>query len=209
MTRTIALVVGVAAVVMGSKLLIENALGLNLEPFARAWLDDAGIGAAATIVLLLTADILLPIPSSLVMVLSGAAFGTAAGSVIALVGSIGGEWLGFEIVRRYGRRASGSLVGDDEIARLERLFKRHGAAAVAVTRALPVVMETMSIVAGLSGMRRRDFLLASLAGTLPIVVLYAYAGAASRAMDSALPAVIMLIAVAGLGWIVYRARVSD
>ena len=84
------------------------------------------------------------------MVLSGAAFGVLWGSVISLVGSIGGEWLGFELVRRYGRRASARIVGDDEIQRLERMFARHGAVAVVVTRALPVVMETMSVVAGLS-----------------------------------------------------------
>ena len=34
------------------------------------------------------------------MVLSGAAFGVLWGSVFSLVGSIGGEWLGFELVRR-------------------------------------------------------------------------------------------------------------
>lgn len=209
MRRTIALVVSVAAVVMGSKLLIENVLGVDLEPLARAWLTQAGAGGAAAVIALLAIDILLPIPSSLVMILSGAAFGVVGGSAIALVGSIGGEWLGFELVRRYGRRASARLVGDEEFVRLDRLFTRHGTAVIVISRALPVVMETMSVVAGLSDMRRRDFLLASLAGTLPIVAVYAYAGATSRAMDSVLPAVVIVIAVTGLGWIVYRTRLSD
>src|SRR5687768_8096134 len=114
MRRTIALVVSVAAVVIGSKLLIENVLGLDLAPLARRWMADAGAGGAAAVIALLAVDILLPIPSSLVMILSGAAFGVVGGSAIALVGSIGGEWLGFELVRRYGRRASARLVGDEE-----------------------------------------------------------------------------------------------
>jgi uncharacterized membrane protein YdjX (TVP38/TMEM64 family) len=80
---------------------------------------------------------------------------------------------------------------------------------VVVTRALPVVMETMSVVAGLSKMNRGSFLVASLLGTAPIVVVYAYAGAVSRQTGSLVPAVIMLIAVAGLGWIVFRARIAD
>ena len=115
------------------------------------------------------------------MVLSGAAFGVAWGSLVALVGSIAGEWIGFELVRRYGRGVSRGFVGADEFERFSVFFERHGTLAVMLTRPLPVVMETMSLVAGLSTMSRAAFLGASLAGTAPIVVIYAYAGAVSRA----------------------------
>jgi uncharacterized membrane protein YdjX (TVP38/TMEM64 family) len=142
------------------------------------------------------------------MVLSGAAFGVVWGSVLSLAGSIAGEWLGFELVRRYGRGMSRRLVGDEEVRQLETLFARHGAAAVAVTRALPIIMETMSVVAGLSGMRRSTFLISSLIGTLPIVIIYAYAGAVSRQMGSIVPALVIVIAMAGAAWIWYRARVQ-
>lgn len=209
MRRTAILVGSVAGAIIASKILFENVLGIRIEPLLESWIVHAGAGSAATVVTLLAADLFLPIPSSLVMVLSGAAFGVVWGALIALVGSVGGEWLGFELVRRYGRRASTKIVGDEEIARLSRLFARHGAAAVAVTRALPVVMETMSVVAGLSTMTRRVFLIASLAGTAPIVFVYAYAGAVSRQTGSLVPAIVMLVAVAALGWIVYRARMSD
>ena len=194
----------VAGFVVGSKLLIENVLGLSLEGMASQWLAAAGPGSAAAIVMLLAADVFLPVPSSLVMVLSGAAFGTVWGSIFSLVGSIGGEWLGFELVRRYGRRASAALVGDEEVARLSTFFERYGTAAIVMTRPLPIVMETMSVVAGLSTMRRATFLIASLVGTIPIVVVYAYAGAKSREVGNLLPAVVMLVAVAGMAWLVYR-----
>lgn len=209
MKRTLLLIGGVAAFVIISKLLVENVLGADLEPWLQSFVTHAGVGSAAVVIALLASDILLPIPSSLVMILSGVAFGVLWGSVIALVGSIGGEWLGFEIVRKYGRRASARLVGDDEVERLARVFARHGAVAVIVTRALPVVMETMSIVAGLSRMRRSTFLLSSLIGTLPIVVVYAYAGAVSRQTGSLVPAIVIALAVGGLGWVIYRARLSD
>ena len=209
MKRTVILIVSVAAAIIASKLLIENVLGYQLDPLMQAWLAHRSSGTATLIVGLLAADLFLPIPSSLVMVLSGAAFGVGWGAALSLVGSVGGEWLGFELVRRYGRRASARIVGDDEIDRLSRVFKQHGAAAIAVTRALPVVMETMSVVAGLSTMKRSTFLIASLIGTAPIVVVYAYAGAVSRQTNSLVPAVVMLIAVAGFGWILYRMRISD
>lgn len=204
MRRWLLLLVLVAGVVVASKLLIEDVIGLSLDGLASAWLADAGPGSAAAIVILLAADVLLPVPSSLIMVLSGAAFGVVWGSLFSLAGSVAGEWLGFELVRRYGRRAASALVGGDELARLGAFFDRHGAAAVVMTRPLPIVMETISVVAGLSAMGRGTFLLASLAGTAPIVVVYAYAGAKSREVGSLLPAVVMLVAVAGMGWMVYR-----
>jgi uncharacterized membrane protein YdjX (TVP38/TMEM64 family) len=207
--RTLILIASVAAAVVGSKLLIENVLGIQLDTLVQAWVSHPNSGSAALIVGLLAADLFLPIPSSLVMVLSGAAFGVGWGSALSLIGSIGGEWLGFELVRHYGRRASARMVGDDEIERLSRVFQKHGAAAVAVTRALPVVMETTSVVAGLSSMQRSTFLIASFIGTAPIVVVYAYAGAMSRETNSLVPAIVMLIAVAALGWIIYRVRMAD
>ena len=209
MKRWALLIGSVAAAIILSKLLIENVLGIDVSGFVSSWIRGAGAGSAATIIALLAADLFLPIPSSLIMVLAGAAFGVAGGAALSIVGSVGGEWLGFELVRKYGRRASASIVGDDEIDRLSRVFNKHGAAAIAVTRARPVVMETMSVVAGLSTMPRSTFLIASLVGTAPIVVVYAYAGALSRETGSTVPAIVMLIAVAAFGWILYRVRIEN
>jgi hypothetical protein len=118
----------VAGAVILSKLLIENVLGIQLDTLVESWMARAGTGGGAfAVVTLLAADLFLPIPSSVIMVLSGAVFGVLWGSLFSLVGSIGGEWLGFELVRRYGRRASSKMVGDDELERLGRVFERHGA----------------------------------------------------------------------------------
>lgn len=206
MTRWLGLTVLVVALVIGSKLLLENVLGIDTEAAATAWLGAAGPGSALLIVALLAADVFLPVPSSVVMVLSGAAFGVVQGALLALAGSVLGEWLGFELVRRYGRGVATRMVGADDLARFGRFFERHGAAAVVVTRPLPIVMETMSVVAGLAGMHRTTFLVASVAGTLPIAVLYAYAGSVSRELGNLLPAVVILVALGAAGWLVYRAR---
>jgi len=208
MKRTLWLIGGVAAAIIASKLLLENVLGVNIDAMAERWIASAGTGSAAVLISLLAADLFLPIPSSLVMVLSGAAFGVVGGSALSLVGSVGGEWLGFELVRRYGIGVSRRIVGDEELARMRDVMARHGAAAVVVTRALPVVMETMSVVSGLSDMSRWTFLKASLLGTVPVVVIYAYAGAVSRATNSIVPAVVMLVAVAGTAWVWYRTRMA-
>jgi uncharacterized membrane protein YdjX (TVP38/TMEM64 family) len=208
MKRWAILTLTVVGVVVGSKLLIENVLGFDLEALVSGWLANAGPRSAAAIVLLLASDVILPVPSSLVMVLSGAAFGVGWGSLIALVGSIVGEWLGFELVRTFGRGFAASCVGDDDFQRFSQLLDRHGALAVVLTRPLPIVMETMSLIAGLSRMRRTTFLMASLVGTAPIVLVYAYAGAESRRLGSVVPAVVILVSVTALGWLWYRSRLA-
>lgn len=207
MKRTLTLTLLVAAAVIASKLLIEDVLGIPLESTARAWIENPGTSGAVAVVSLLALDVFLPVPSSVIMVLSGALFGVVPGALLALAGSVSGEWLGFELVRRYGQRMAIALIGKDEVDKFYGFFERHGIMAIIVTRPLPVVMETMSVIAGLSHMSRGAFLAASLAGTAPIVFVYSYAGAASREAGSLVPAAVILASVFGAGWLWYRSRV--
>jgi uncharacterized membrane protein YdjX (TVP38/TMEM64 family) len=202
------LIGGVAVAVIATKVVAEDLLGMNLAAAATTWIADAGVGGAITIGLLLAADILLPVPSSLVMVLSGAAFGVWWGALLSLAGSIGGEWLGFELARKFGVSLSTRLVGEEDMTDMRVVMARHGAVAVMVTRALPVVMETMSVVAGLSAMKRSTFLITSLAGTFPVALAYAYAGALSRQMNNVIPAAVILAGVTVTAWVWYRARIT-
>ncbi len=204
MTRPLIVIASVAACVIVSKLLLENVFGIDLSTWATIWIEHAGTGSAIAVVALLATDLVLPVPSSFVMVLSGAAFGPLWGSALSLLGSVGGGWLGFELVRRYGRRVSGRLVDDRELRPLEQMYKRHGVAVIVISRGLPILMESMSIVAGLSQMNRATFLLASLAGTAPVVVVYAYVGSVSRHAGSLVPAVVMLTAVFAAALVWYR-----
>jgi membrane protein DedA with SNARE-associated domain len=100
------------------------------------------------------------------------------------------------------------LIGEGDLTAFHRFFDRHGVMAIVVTRPLPIVMETMSLVAGLSRMTRAAFLAASVAGTAPIVFVYAYAGALSREVGSLVPAAVMLMTVMGAGWLWYRSRLT-
>src|SRR6185503_6799355 len=99
-----------------------NVLGFRLDTLAESWMARAGTGGGAiAVVTLLAADLFLPIPSSVIMMLSGAVFGVLWGSMFSLVGSIGGEWLGFELVRRYGVSASRRIVGDEDLEKMRTI----------------------------------------------------------------------------------------
>lgn len=206
--RTAGLVLAIGAGVVLSKLLMENVLGIDLSALVTRSAGGPGFSTIAVVFTLLAVDILLPVPSSLIMILSGSLLGVFWGSVVSLAGSVGGQVLGYELARRYGRAAAARLIGDQDLRGMSALMARHGAAVVVVTRALPIMLETVSVVAGLAGMRRATFVLAALAGTAPIVVVYAYAGTVARDTGNLWPAVVIVAAVAA-GWIVTRQKAQE
>lgn len=208
MRHWLTLTIAIALVVVLLKFVFEDWLHMPFATGVERILAEPGPAAAALVVGLLSIDLFLPVPSSLVMILSGVLFGVWRGALLALAGSLIGNWAGFELARRYGHDTARRLVGAAQLERMGRVFARHGAAAILVTRPVPVLMETLSVVAGLSGMRRGTFLAASLAGTIPTVFAYAYAGALSIAVGSVFPAVLGLMIVVAAGWTLARARLK-
>src|SRR5262245_45102915 len=82
---------------------IVEALGVPFLSDPTPWMKHGGILAAGFGVGLLIADVLLPVPSSLVMVAHGALFGVVVGTVLSLIGSTGAALFGFAIGRRGGK----------------------------------------------------------------------------------------------------------
>jgi len=172
------------------------------------WLAAGGPGAAALAVGLLVADVVLPIPSSLVMVADGALFGVVLGTALSLAGSLGASLLGFFIGRR-SQRWIARLVTPAEKARADVLLGQWGALAVVLTRPLPLLAETVAVLAGASPMGWGRMTVASVLGALPPCLLYAVAGATSRRLETGLWVFLGVVAAAGIFyWLGRRASRS-
>ena len=154
-----------------------EALGVSLLTDPTPWMKQRGVFAAGLGVALLVADVLLPVPSSLVMVAHGAFFGVVVGTLLSLAGSVGAALLGFAIGRRGGRLLE-RVVTPAERSRANRLLERWGALAIIVTRPIPLLAETVAIMSGASPLGWTTIALASLVGSLPPALLYAVTGAA-------------------------------
>jgi len=139
-------------------------------------LRQGGILAGILGVGLLIADVLLPVPSSLVMVAHGALFGVLKGTLLSLLGSVGAALVGFAIGRRGGKLLD-RLVTPAERARADQMLARWGALAIAVTRPVPLLAETVAIMAGASPLGWGRMALAAVAGSLPPSLMYALTGA--------------------------------
>ncbi len=182
---------------------VVEALGVPLLSDPTPWMKHGGVLAAGLGVGLLIADVLLPVPSSLVMVAHGAVFGVVVGTLLSLLGSVGAAMFGFAIGRRGGRVLE-RVVTPAERARADYLLTRWGALAIVVTRPVPLVAETVAIMAGASPMSWSSIIFASLVGSLPPALLYALTGAAVANFQSSALMFGVVLLVAGLFWLIGR-----
>jgi uncharacterized membrane protein YdjX (TVP38/TMEM64 family) len=183
--------------------LIVEALGIRLLVDPTPWMMRGGMLAAALGVGLLVADVLLPIPSSLIMVAHGALFGVLGGTVLSLIGSVGASMFGFCIGRRGGTLLR-RVTTQEERARADSFLKRWGTMAVCLSRPMPLLAETIAIMAGTSGLSWGRMIVASLAGSLPPALLYALTGAAVADFRSAALMFLVVMFVTGLFWLTSR-----
>lgn len=180
-----------------------EALGVPLLADPTPWMRQGGILAGTLGVGLLIADVLLPVPSSLVMVAHGALFGVLKGTLLSLLGSMGAALVGFAIGRRGGKLLD-RLVTPAERARADQILARWGALAVAVTRPVPLLAETVAIMAGASPLGWRRMALASMVGSLPPSLMYALTGAAVVNFQSTALMFGAVLLATGSVWVVGR-----
>jgi uncharacterized membrane protein YdjX (TVP38/TMEM64 family) len=183
--------------------LVAEALGVPLLTDPTPWLGHGGTLAAVLGVGLLVADVLLPVPSSLVMVAHGALFGVVGGTLLSLLGSVGAALFGFAIGRRGGRMME-RLVTPAERERADYLLKRWGTLAIIVTRPVPLLAETVAIMAGTSSLGWGRVALAALAGSLPPALLYAITGASVANLQNTTLVFGLVMLIAGVFWAVGR-----
>jgi len=183
---------------------VVEALGVPLLADPTPWMRRGGVAAAALGVSLLIADVLLPVPSSLVMVAHGALFGVLTGTFLSLLGSLGAALFGFAIGRRGGSLLE-RIVSVYERNRADQILARWGALAIVITRPIPLLAETVAIMAGASSsLGWGRMALAALVGSLPPALLYALTGAAVANLRSTSLMFGVVLLVTGSFWLIAR-----
>jgi uncharacterized membrane protein YdjX (TVP38/TMEM64 family) len=126
---------------------------------------------------LMVADLILPVPATVVVAMFGWQWGIAWGAAAGALGSVLASLTAYGLCRAIGRRAAVFLAGEEGLCRMEGFFKRWGIVAVAVSRSLPLVPETLSCLAGLGRMPFGQFLVGSVVGAIPMAICFACIGA--------------------------------
>jgi uncharacterized membrane protein YdjX (TVP38/TMEM64 family) len=137
-----------------------------------------GSWAWALGIALIWADLVLPIPQTVVIAALGIIYGTWLGGLLGSFGLIAGGLLGYGLMLTSARRYVQRFVGPHSLRKMESLFDRGGAWAIVLTRSLPYsVPEAMVFLAGLAGMPMREFTAALTIGSVPTAFIFAAIGA--------------------------------
>ncbi|MBM3767264.1 MAG: VTT domain-containing protein [Acidobacteria bacterium] len=157
---------------------------------------------APAIAALLAADIVLPIPSSLLATASGALLGFAAGALANFTGLTLGCLGGYYA----GRPAGAKLLKENEKQRLETLWQKYGDWTIVLTRAVPVLAEAAAVFAGASRMETKRFFKFTALANAGVAILYAAIGAFAMSANSFLAAFIGSLLLPAIAMGIMRKR---
>ncbi len=205
------LVIIIVAMVLGFSVLfvVADQFGWLEHDFVEQHLSAIqGSGAGQALVVtaiigLLAVDLVLPVPSSIIMALSGKLLGFLPGGLVAFAGAMLAAAIGFYGCRLGGQRVFDRLVGAADAENISAWFRRYGVYAIILSRPVPMLTEILSCLAGLSKVRARIFFAASILGTLPICFVYSYFGHLGD-LTNPWPAIGIALVVPAIGWFIVR-----
>lgn len=194
-----------AALVVGAlALAVVLGLGERLADLRDAIEDLGPLGAVVFVVVYVVA-VVAAVPASLLTVAAGAIFGAVLGTGLVVVAATAGACIAFLISRRFARDAAATwLEGHPGVARVERLAAERGAAAVALTRLVPVIpFSLLNYAFGLTRVPFSTYALWTAICIIPGTVLYVVGGdAVGTGLAEGMVPVALVIALAGAAAVV-------
>ncbi|WP_276485609.1 TVP38/TMEM64 family protein [Paraflavitalea pollutisoli] len=175
----------------------------ELEARCMAWLDRYRAQPEGFVLVsfcLLSVDVYLPVPSSIVMFANGAVLGIAGGTLLSLAAALTGSMAGF-YTGRLSRRLAQRFVPANRQREADELFERYGPISIIITRGIPVLSEAMAILGGTRQMTALRFLQLNLLGYLPVCLLYSLFGHYAHSSAAFLWAFASSIVIAFLYWV--------
>ncbi|PIQ22258.1 MAG: hypothetical protein COW65_04270 [Cytophagales bacterium CG18_big_fil_WC_8_21_14_2_50_42_9] len=149
----------------------------------------------------LALDTLLPVPSSLLMLLNGKVLGLFFGTLVSFGSSLLSSVFGFYLGRSANPYFDKFFSAQDK-AYSNNLFRKFGNTAITISKALPILSEAISFVAGTTSLPFKTFLLYSAIGHLMVSAIYAYLGSFSNTINSGLVTAIIIVATVLFSWVV-------
>ncbi|QEE16945.2 TVP38/TMEM64 family protein [Promethearchaeum syntrophicum] len=164
--------------------IIDNTfLFTNIRKYFILPLLDLGFWAAFIFLFLMVLQSLIaPIPSELVLLSGAMIFGFWWGVILGIIGSMLSAAITYYVSNRGGRsilEATGEKIGlaDRMISIMDEWIENWGFWAIVIGRAVPVIMfDPVSYAAGISNIKPKHYYIATLIGSVPRAIFYAYLG---------------------------------
>ena len=143
----------------------------------RRWVAQFDILGPIILVLLMVVQMFLfVVPNVLVMMVAIACYGPVWGSVISLAGVFASSSLGYMIGRYLGPHTVNKFVSKKVQQKISTFIKEYGVPAIAITRLSSLSNDSLSFVTGMLRMSYTKYILATLCGITPLIVLLAIYG---------------------------------
>lgn len=125
--------------------------------------------------LILSSDIVLPVPSSVVMFLNGTVLGVGLGFLLSYAAVLVSSAVGYYLGRftNFGKKRIGESKSD-------KLLEKYGGLAIVITRGIPILAESLCFVCGFGRQPFRTFMFYNFVGYVPVCLLYAYFGSIAK-----------------------------
>lgn len=152
---------------------------------------------------LLMVDLYLSVPTMAVVILSGYFMGFWQGMIASLIGLLLAGILGYLLSWKFGMKLIKKISDNQkEYDEMQQLFNSNAKIVLVLCRALPMLPEISSCLAGINRMPFKQFLLWYLFGSLPYTVIAAYSGSISD-INNPWPAIYTAIGILGLMAVVW------
>lgn len=196
----------VRAVIFGVFVAVAVVVGLLVDlpevDEVRESIDEAGLGGALLFAVVYGAITLTPAPKAVLSIAAGTLFGFWQALPLVILGAMLGATTAFVLGRALGRDAVEKYVGA-RIDRVDALLSERGLPAVIAVRLVPVIPFTViNYASGLTGLRRRDYLIGTAIGMLPGIAAYVAIGAYGFELDGRLWIALGALGVLSLAGIV-------
>ncbi len=173
---------------------------------ATAYIRSFGIWAVlVSFAMMILQSLAAPIPAFLITFSNAIIWGWWKGAILSWTSSMAGAALCFVIARIYGRGVVERFASKNDLDKVEVFFEKYGRNAIVVARLLPFVpFDPISYAAGLTPMSFASFFIATGLGQLPATIVYSYAAATSSDPGTWITGLLILFAVAILGYTVKK-----
>jgi len=179
----------------------------------KSWLTTARglspIYMSILVIVLLITDLFVTVPTMTIIALAGYFLGFQYGAIVSIIGLLITGVIGYGLGTFYGSRVLRFILKKpEEQYEAKTSFYKHGAMMIILARAVPMLPEICSYLAGTTKMPFRKFITSWLLNVLPYSLLIAYAGSISS-VDDPKPAFYVGISISTtlwIGWYFFNAR---
>jgi uncharacterized membrane protein YdjX (TVP38/TMEM64 family) len=203
MRQLILLALGLMAIFASIFIIIKLTGVLTLDDI-KHWLNLAAeanpVAVALTIIILLTCDLFIAVPTLAVCILAGYFLGFFWGGIAASIGMLCTGTLGYWICYYYGPGLLQKIYQDEKKRQeIKQIFNQQGKKIILISRAMPMLPEICACLAGSNRLPFPEFLFLFSIATFPYGFVAAFAGSHSS-IENPLPALLASILVPVTLW---------